>query len=70
MTKKRFFKLRQALVTELHKQAKARGDNPEQLHKGAKSINRMPQPDLAKCGGSYATAWEQLKPLRDALNFQ
>lgn len=70
MTRKRFFKLRQALITELHIKSKKEGYDVEKLRRSALCTNRMPKPDLEKCGGSYEKAWEMLKPLRDALNFQ
>ena len=70
MTKKRFFKLRQALVTELYIKSKKEGYDAEKLRKAALCTNRMPQPILKNCGGSYDGAWEMLKPLRKALKFQ
>ena len=67
MTRKRFFKLRQSLVTKLYIKNKEDGYDAESLHKMALNINRMPQPILEKCGGSYSKAWEHLKLLVEVI---
>ena len=70
MTKKRFFKLRQALVTKVVVDAKRNGVKAD-----GKSLYKMPTPKfgteitIGKYAGqkltSYEQAWETLRPLRD-----
>ena len=72
MTKKRFFKLRQALMAKVIQNGKAEG-----VECNGYWLNRMPQPkfgatiEMGKYAGqkltSYEQAWETLKPLRDAF---
>lgn len=73
MTKKRFFKLRQALITKVIQNAKAEGNANANGH----YLYRMQRPNFGVviAGGeyegevltSYKQAWECFKPLRDAL---
>ena len=73
MTKKRFFKLRQALMTKVIQNAKAQGNT----NANGYYLYRMQRPNFGVVitGGeyegevltSYKQAWEGLKPLRDAL---
>lgn len=65
MTKKRFYKLRNALITKMMLKEKKYG-RPYNF----KNINNI-QPLDFKAGyfSSYQEAWETLKPLRDALQF-
>lgn len=70
MTRKRFFKLRRALLTELYIQAKNEKLVDEKtLRKAALTINKQLRPDLNKCNGSYDGAWDKLRPIRYTTNF-